>query len=100
MQYVFDFNEISTVSEFYDSFEEKLDLPSFFGRNLDALYDVISGDLPLPLEIEFINLDLLQLEEFQEIIDVFTDAAETIEGFSFVSRIRPHYGFEDSEPLQ
>lgn len=95
MKRVFDFREISTVTEFYGCFEQELNLPSYFGKNLDALYDTITGDLPLPLEVEFINLDLQQLEEFEEIINVFSEAADTVEGFFFIYRIRPPEGFDN-----
>jgi len=36
---------------FYDKLEQELDLPSDFGRNLDALWDALSGDVEGPFEI-------------------------------------------------
>lgn len=99
MKRVIDFYEIEDITDFYDCLEKELDLPSFFGKNLDALYDVITGDIELPMELEFINMDLIQLEEFEEILDVLTEAAESTEGFSFIFSIRKPDGYESFDRL-
>ena len=43
--------EIRSLEEFYDVISLKLSLPSHFGRNLDALWDVLTTDLEGPVEI-------------------------------------------------
>lgn len=48
---------VETLDDLYDSLEAQLDLPEHFGRNLDALYDVLSHDIPGPLEIIWRNTD-------------------------------------------
>lgn len=78
-----DFSILNDYDEFYEQLKEKLNLPDFFGDNLDALYDVISGDLELPLHIEFVNMNLMQLETFEDLLTCMEDAAENVEGFSF-----------------
>jgi len=35
----------------YDILARDLGLPTHFGRNLDALYDTLTGDVPGPIEI-------------------------------------------------
>ena len=40
---IIDFNEIKNVDEFYDSVAESLSFPDYFGRNLDALYDMLTS---------------------------------------------------------
>ncbi|MCF3109821.1 barstar family protein [Niabella sp. CC-SYL272] len=81
---IFDFDRIGTEADFYKTAVTQLALPDFFGNNLDALYDVLTGAIELPVAIRFVNLSLGQLEKFDEIIAVFEDAAVTLEeAFSF-----------------
>ncbi len=39
---VIDFHHIKSPDEVYDCLGGKLDFPKYFGRNLDALYDVLT----------------------------------------------------------
>lgn len=43
--------DIRATERFYDELARQLDFPAHFGRNLDALWDVLSGDVEGPLEI-------------------------------------------------
>lgn len=43
-------NSFSTMEEAYDFFEKELSLPSWFGRNLDALYDCLT-DISYPVTL-------------------------------------------------
>lgn len=78
-----DFVEIGDEEDFYTQLKEKIDLPEHFGDNLDALYDVISGDVELPLHIEFVNMSVEQLDIFEEIIGVLEDLDDDMEDFTF-----------------
>jgi ribonuclease inhibitor len=42
---------IGSLDEFYDELARGLPFPAHFGRNLDALWDVLTADLEGPLEI-------------------------------------------------
>ena len=43
-----DVTNIKTRKELYDAVETALDTPDYFGRNLDALHDILAGtDLTL-----------------------------------------------------
>ena len=52
----------------HDYLMEELNLPDYYGRNLDALYDCLCE---IECEIELINAD----EVDEDIIDTFKDAA-------------------------
>ncbi|MCB9202028.1 MAG: barstar family protein [Flavobacteriales bacterium] len=69
-----DFYDIVSIEGFYEKLQEELSLTNDFGRNLDALYDILTGEIELPLEIDFINLSLEQLEDYEDLIAVFEDA--------------------------
>ena len=78
-----DFSEIGDEEDFFAQLREKLSLPEHFGNNLDALYDTITGDLEMPLRIEFVNMDVEQLEHFEDLLTTLEDAEDETEGFSF-----------------
>ncbi len=84
MQTVYiDFFNIGDEEDFYSQLKEKLSLPDYFGNNLDALYDSISGDIELPLHLEFVNMTVEQLEDFEDLLATLEEADEEIDGFSF-----------------
>ncbi len=49
---------------------KKLDLPDYYGRNLDALYDCLT-DIGIETQIELVNSENVSLD----LIDTFFDAA-------------------------
>lgn len=72
---VFDFERIGTIGDFYKIATTELNLPEYFGNNLDALWDSVTGEIELPVTIQFTNLTLGQLEQFDKLIVLFEDAA-------------------------
>jgi len=42
---------ISSLDEFYGEIAKKLRFPDYFGRNLDALWDVLTTDVKGPVEL-------------------------------------------------
>ncbi|MFI8417984.1 barstar family protein [Serratia sp. NPDC078593] len=76
----FDFSQILDLPAFYRDFAAKFSLGNEFGANLDALWDVVTGDIGLPVEIEFINLDNRRKRRFGAIILLFEEAEEELEG--------------------
>lgn len=78
-----DFANIGDYEDFYTELKSKLELPEHFGDNLDALADVISGELEMPLHIEFVNMSVDQLETFEDLLTTLEDAEDEVEGFTF-----------------
>ena len=91
-----DFSEIGDYEDFYTQLKEKLTLPDYFGDNLDALFDSITGDVALPLHIEFVNMSVDQLETFEDLLTTLEDAEDEVEDFSF-SYYLEQYEDEDEE---
>ena len=89
-----DFVNIGDYEDFYTELKSKLELPDYFGDNLDALYDVISGELEMPLHIEFVNMSVDQLETFEEFLTTLEDAEDEVEGFTFTYYLEQ---YEDEE---
>ena len=94
MEVYIDFLEIGDYEDFYAQLKEKLTLPEHFGDNLDALFDVITGELEMPLHLEFVNLSVEQLEIFEDLLTTLEDAEEEVEGFTFAYYLEQ---YEDEE---
>ena len=77
------FSEIGDEQDFYQQLKQKLSLPENFGDNLDALYDSLTGFAELPLHLEFVNMSVNQLEDFETLLETLEEADEEIEEFSF-----------------
>ncbi len=91
-QVKFDFERIGTVDDFYLVAKRELELPEHFGKNLDALWDSLTGDIALPVSVQFVNLSMTQLETFEKIISLFEEAAEELgDDFSFEYYLKPIY---------
>lgn len=91
-----DFTEIGDYEDFYTQLKEKIKLPEHFGDNLDALSDIISGELEMPLHIEFVNLSVDQLELFEDLLITLEDTEDEVEDFTFTYFLE-QYEDEDEE---
>ena len=78
-----DFIELGDIEDFFEQLKEKMKLPDTFGDNLDALYDSITGFAELPLHIEFVNMSVEQLDNFEDLLTTLEDADEELDDFSF-----------------
>ena len=92
-----DFTDIGDYEDFYTQLKEKLTLPDYFGDNLDALYDSITGFLETPLHIEFVNMSVDQLETFEDLLTTLEDAEDELESFTFTYYLEQYEDDEDSE---
>ena len=56
-KYTFNRNEFKWAEEFYDIIQKRMDLPDWFGKNADALWDMLTGYIELPCEITLIGFN-------------------------------------------
>ena|ERR1700750_1011017 len=89
-----DFTDIGDYEDFYAQLKEKVTLPEYFGDNLDALSDVITGELEMPLHLEFVNMTVDQLEIFEDLLTTLEDAEDEREDFTFTYYLEQ---YEDEE---
>ena len=89
-----DFTDLGDYEDFYAQLKEKIKLPDHFGDNLEAFSDVISGELKMPLHLEFVNMSVDQLEIFEDLLTTLEDAEDETEDFSFAYFLEQ---FEDEE---
>lgn len=55
MNVVIDGSRIRTEAQFHAALAEKLPLPDYYGKNLDALWDVLSTDVERPITLTWEN---------------------------------------------
>ncbi|MBP2676159.1 MAG: barnase inhibitor barstar [Deltaproteobacteria bacterium] len=48
---VLDGKEVRSLDRFYEEISAQLEFPGHFGRNLDALWDVLTADIEGPIEV-------------------------------------------------
>jgi len=92
-----DFTEIGDFEDFYTQLKEKAKLPEYFGDNLDALSDVITGELEMPLHLEFVNMSVDQLELFEDLLTMLEDIEDENEEFTFAYYLEQYEDEEDDQ---
>ncbi|WP_399547230.1 barstar family protein [uncultured Clostridium sp.] len=63
---------------------KRLELPEYYGNNLDALWNCITGWIDLSIKLEWLNFNESQdkLGDYvQKLLEVFKEADEEIDGF-------------------
>ncbi|MDQ0067454.1 barstar family protein [Chryseobacterium lathyri] len=93
-----DFTDIGDYEDFYAQLKEKVTLPEHFGDNLDALSDIITGGLELPLHIEFVNMTVDQLDIFEDLLTTLEDTEDETEDFSFTYYLEQYEDEEGEDP--
>ena len=77
-----DGKKFTSKEKLHDILKSKLNLPDYYGRNLDALWDCITGDVQLPISIVWTNFE--NSKEFigdyaEKVLKIFLDAADFLE---------------------
>jgi ribonuclease inhibitor len=68
-----DGNQITTEMDFHKQISKALDFSSYYGENLDALWDVLSSDIERPLKLNWKNSEISRKAmplEYKRIIDL------------------------------
>jgi len=76
---VIDFSECQYVGSLHNEIKNKLNLPDWYGGNLDALWDSLTGIIETPVEIKIVFKPKTKATQKMEpyvnqIIGVFKDA--------------------------
>lgn len=75
---------IRNVDEFHKAIKSGLDLPEYYGENLDALWDVLTAWVEMPLTIIWRDFDLSKKfmgQDADRIIKFFEDVETEVKGF-------------------
>lgn len=77
-------DKIKTIENFHKEIKRALALPDYYGENLDALWDCLTGWIETPLTLVWKNFETSRhfLEGTAEkIISLFNDAENEVNGF-------------------
>ncbi|MCD8025736.1 MAG: barstar family protein [Clostridiales bacterium] len=82
-----DFSDCEYLGEVHQIIQEKLELPEWYGKNLDALWDAITGIMYVPASIKIIykpkNKASSELKnEICKIIEVLKEAVQEYNEFT------------------
>ncbi|WP_456267155.1 MULTISPECIES: barstar family protein [unclassified Bacillus (in: firmicutes)] len=69
--------------ELHDQLKTVLHLPDYYGKNLDALWDCLTGGVILPVELTWVNFQMSQdaLGDYAENLrQLFQEAEEELKG--------------------
>lgn len=77
-EFELDFSMCTTLGELYKEIREKLDLPDNCGRNLNALWDAVTGMMYTPARITVCNRvkNAALTEDVKKIISILYEAEE------------------------
>ncbi|AHM66833.1 barstar family protein [Paenibacillus polymyxa] len=79
-------NNIHGKEELHDTLQAQLGLDQTYGRNLDALWDCLTGSIPMPLTIQWLDFHASRksLGEYADrLLDLMREAEEEVENFTF-----------------
>lgn len=88
---IFNFSKIYTYHTFYTLCKQKLNLPAYFGNNLDALWDYITGDMELPITIHFTGISPYHEKKFKALLQLMQEAAHEMPGDFIFNTERNEY---------
>lgn len=78
MHLIIDGLNIASEEDLHTAIAEGLDLPNWYGKNLDALWDALTGMVGRPLKITWINADQSKerLPRYEKYISLLQEVAE------------------------
>ena len=80
-------DKIRSLEQFYQALDDRISLPEYFGRNLDALWDYLSTDLARPLNIQWKHSEISQFymgDQFSKLIELFNDLKQDRKDFHYL----------------
>ncbi len=80
---------IHSLDDFYGEIARKLRFPDYFGRNLDALWDVLTTDVKGPVELAWEDSEASKKsmgEDFEKVAALLRDVGKEREDFKVTFR--------------
>jgi ribonuclease inhibitor len=84
---IFDSAKIETVDELHTAIAKILKFPAHYGKNLDALYDCLSGELKLPVRFVWKNYSITESRlgnDVEAVLQTMIDFSSEEDGFALV----------------
>lgn len=68
IKYEFNRNEFEWAEEFYDIIQKKMNLPDWFGKNADALWEMLTGYIETPCEITLVGFNKEEINKYNKLV--------------------------------
>jgi ribonuclease inhibitor len=85
LEVLIDGKKILTVEQLHHALKESLQLPEYYGENLNALWDCLTAWVEFPLKIRWENFEKSRefLGDFaDDLLELFQEAEEELDGFT------------------
>ncbi|AJY75442.1 barstar family protein [Paenibacillus beijingensis] len=82
-----DGRKIDHLNELHAALKEALELPDYYGNNLDALWDCLTGWVDMPLTIRWLHVEESERKlgaYSRQLLQLFRDAEQEMDGFRLV----------------
>ena len=84
-----DGTKLATEKDFHQFLKKELEFPDYYGENLDALWDMLTAWIDLPLTVEWKYVAECKRKwgenRVEKILDVFREAEKELKRFQLIS---------------
>ncbi|QQD81464.1 barstar family protein [Bacillus siamensis] len=95
---IIDGKDITSTEALHRILKDQLDFPDYYGENLNALWDCLTGWIEFPLTLVWKNFDISQKalgSDADDVLELFQEAQEELDGEFFIQIEQPSAGSND-----
>ncbi|MGG0156521.1 barstar family protein [Bacillus velezensis] len=95
---IIDGKDVTSIEALHRILEDQLDFPDFYGENLNALWDCLTGWIEYPLTLVWKNFEISQKElgsDADDVLELFQEAQAELDGEFFIQIDQPSAGTTD-----
>ncbi|RCX32409.1 MULTISPECIES: barstar family protein [Bacillus amyloliquefaciens group] len=95
---IIDGKDVTSTETLHRILKDQLDFPDFYGENLNALWDCLTGWIEYPLTLVWKNFEFSQKElgsDADDVLELFQEAQAELDGEFFIQIDQPSAGTTD-----
>lgn len=95
---IIDGKDVTNTEALHRILKDQLEFPDFYGENLNALWDCLTGWIELPLTLVWKNFDISQKElgsDADNVLRILKKAQAELDGEFFIQIDQPSVGTTD-----
>ncbi|MDU0811953.1 barstar family protein [Bacillus siamensis] len=98
LKVVIDGNDFKNIEALHRILKDKLDFPDYYGENLNALWDCLTGWIEYPLTLVWKNFEISQKalgSDADDVLRILKKAEAELDGEFFIQIEQPSAGSND-----
>ncbi|MBT2572697.1 barstar family protein [Bacillus sp. ISL-51] len=98
LKVIIDGKDFTSAEALHRILKDKLDFPDYYGENLNALWDCLTGWIELPLTLVWRHFEISQKElgsDAEDFLELFQEAQEELENRFVIQIEQPSLGTTD-----